>query len=182
MHRIKKYTARGFFLSLFFICLGLWGSFASAQWQPVSKVGLSQTPPLLLNNLTGTPVDIKAFKGKVVIVNFWASWCEPCREEFTELTYLQEKYGPKGIKVLAINLAEMKPRITQFLTGNGIPENAIEILQDRNSIIYKTWKARGIPTTFLLNKQGKIDSVWIGAIDNAESEEVAGKIEILLNR
>jgi len=81
-----------------------------------------------------------------------------------------------------VNLAEMKPRITQFLKGNGISENAIEILQDRNSIIYKTWKARGIPTTFLLNKQGKIDSVWIGAIDNADSEEVSGKIETLLRQ
>ena len=179
---IKKQIARGIFLSLFFICLSLWGGYASAQWQSVSKVGLSQTPPLLLNNLAGTPVDINAFKGKVVIVNFWASWCEPCREEFTELTYLQDKYGAKGLKVFAVNLAEMKPRITQFLKGNGISENAIEILQDRNSIIYKTWKARGIPTTFLINKQGKIDSVWIGAIDNANSEEVSGKIETLLRQ
>jgi peroxiredoxin len=55
-------------------------------------------------------------------------------------------------------------------------------LQDRNSIIYKTWKARGIPTTFLINKQGKIDGVWIGAIDNADSEEVSGKIETLLRQ
>ena len=143
---------------------------------------MSQTPPLLLNNLAGTPIDINAFKGKVVIVNFWASWCEPCREEFTELTYLQERYGPKGLEVLAVNLAEMKPRITQFLKGIGIPENSIEILQDRNSIIYKTWKARGIPTTFLLNTQGKIDSVWIGAIDNADNGEVTGKIEMLLRQ
>ena len=117
-----------------------------------------------------------------MIVNFWASWCEPCREEFTELTYLQDKYGAKGLKVFAVNLAEMKPRITQFLKGNGISENAIEILQDRNSIIYKTWKARGIPTTFLLNKQGKIDSVWTGAIENAASDEVSGRIETLLRQ
>ena len=115
-------------------------------------------------------------------MNFWASWCEPCREEFTELTYLQDKYSAKDLKVFAVNLAEMKPRITQFIKGNGISENAIEILQDRNSIIYKTWKARGIPTTFLLNKRGKIDSVWIGAIDNADSEEVSGKIETLLRQ
>ncbi len=95
---------------------------------------------------------------------------------------MQEKYGPKGLKVLAVNLAEMKPRITQFLKGNGIAENALEIVQDRNSIIYKTWKARGIPTTFLLGKQGKIEGVWIGAIDNADTEEVTGKIELLLRK
>ena len=182
MRLLRKLTAKRVIFSLFFFCASLGLNCAYAQWQPVSKVGLSQTPPLLLNNLAGTPIDINAFNGKVVIVNFWASWCEPCREEFTELTYLQERYGPKGLEVLAVNLAEMKPRITQFLKGIGIPENSIEILQDRNSIIYKTWKARGIPTTFLLNKQGKIDSVWIGAIDNADNGEVTGKIEMLLRQ
>lgn len=179
---MRKRIARGPLLSLFFICLSLGVNYAHAQWHPVSEVGLSQTPPLQLNNLAGIPIDINAYKGKVVIVNFWASWCEPCREEFTELTYLQEKYGPQGLKVLAVNLAEMKPRITQFLKGNGIPENSIEILQDRNSTIYKTWKARGIPTTFLLGKRGKIEGIWIGAIDNADSAEVTGKIEALLSQ
>lgn len=180
---MRKLTARQVVVSLFFISANLIGlSSAQAQWHPVSKVGLTRTPPLLLNNLAGLPVDIKSLKGKVVIVNFWASWCEPCREEFTELSYLQEKYGSKGLVVLAVNLAEMKPRIKQFLKGNGIPENSLEILQDRNSTIYKTWRARGIPTSFLLNKQGKIECVWIGAIDNADNEEVTEKITALLGQ
>ena len=93
---------------------------------------------------------------------------------------LQENYGGKGLKVFAINLAEMKPRITQFLKGSGLPENGIEILLDRNSTTYKAWKARGIPTTFLVGKNSKIEGVWIGAIENVDSEEVKGKIEVLL--
>lgn len=174
---------RGLALSL--VCCLAFLSFATtanAQWHPAKQMGLSQTPPLQLNSLSGTLVDISSFKGKVVIVNFWASWCEPCREEFGELTYLQEKYGPQGLKVLAINLAEMKPRIMQFLKGNGIPENAIEILLDRNSTAYKVWKARGLPTTFLVGKNGMVESVWIGAIENSDSEEVKGKIELLLKQ
>ena len=117
-----------------------------------------------------------------MLINFWASWCEPCREEFGELIHLQEKYGSKGFKVLALNLAEMKPRIAQFLKGNSIPDNAIEILLDRNSTSYKTWKARGIPTTFLVGKNGRIEGVWIGSIDNADSDELKGKIELLLKQ
>jgi thiol-disulfide isomerase/thioredoxin len=155
---------------------------ANAQWRHASTVGLTQAPPLQLNNLSGNAVDISSFKGKVVVVNFWASWCEPCREEFVELTELQEKYGSKGLVVLAINLAEMKPRILQFLRGNGIPENTLEILLDRNSTVYKTWKARGIPTTFLVGKTGKIEGVWIGAIEDVDSEAVKGKIEALLRQ
>ena len=84
--------------------------------------------------------------------------------------------------MLAVNLAEMKPRIIQFLKGNGIPENSLEILLDRNSVIYKSWRARGIPTTFLVGKTGKIEGVWIGAIENVDSNIVKGKIEMLLQQ
>ena len=174
--------ALGFFLALAFILNIAISNEAAAQWRPASEVGLTQAPPLQLNNLAGKAVNLNAFKGKVVIVNFWASWCEPCREEFFELIQLQENYQSKGLVVLAVNLAEMKPRITQFLKGNGLPENGVEILQDRNSIAYKSWKARGLPTTFLVGKTGKIEGVWIGAIENVDSNEVKGKIEILLRQ
>ncbi len=169
-------------LALAFSLLISFTSNANAQWRPASHVGLTQAPPLQLNNLSGKIVDTSAYKGKVIVVNFWASWCEPCREEFGELIELQEKYGSKGLVVLAVNLAEMKPRIIQFLKGNGIPENAIEILQDRNSTAYKSWKARGIPTTFLISRTGKIEGVWTGAIENADSDEVKDKIETLLRQ
>ena len=76
----------------------------------------------------------------------------------------------------------MKPRITQFLKGNAIADNAIEILMDRNGTIYKSWKARGIPTTFLIGRTGKVEGVWIGAIENADSDEVTGKIQSLLRQ
>jgi thiol-disulfide isomerase/thioredoxin len=164
---------------VFFTCVA---SSVNAQWQPASKVGLTQVPPTQLNNLSGKSVDLSEFKGKVLVVNFWASWCEPCRAEFEELIQLQENYGGKGLKVFAVNLAEMRPRITQFLKGNGLPENGIEILLDRNSTTYKAWKARGIPTTFLVGKNGKIEGIWIGAIENVDSEEVKGKIETLLRQ
>jgi thiol-disulfide isomerase/thioredoxin len=170
-------------LVLAFSLLTVTSHSAKAEWRPPTQFGLSQaTPPLELNNLSGKSVDIAKLKGKVVVVNFWASWCEPCREEFEELTQLQESYGPKGLIVLAVNLAEMKPRIMQFLKGNGFSENSIEILLDRNSIAYKSWKARGLPTTFLVNRSGKIEGVWIGAIENVDSNEVKGKIESLLRQ
>ncbi|WP_114662628.1 TlpA disulfide reductase family protein [Polynucleobacter necessarius] len=156
--RLQK-PAIDYLLALAFLLLTVFAVNANVQWRPASQVGLTQAPPLVLNNLSGKPIDISNFKNKVVVVNFWASWCEPCRKEFGELIELQEKYGSKGLVVLAVNLAEMKPRILQFLRGNGIPENSIEILMDRNSTIYKSWKARGIPTTFLIGKTGKVEGV-----------------------
>jgi thiol-disulfide isomerase/thioredoxin len=173
--------AQALFLALAFSFLALISSTANAQWRSPADLGLPQTAPALqLNNLSGKQIDLAYFKGKVVVVNFWASWCEPCREEFEELTQLQENYGSKGLVVLAVNLAEMKPRVMQFLKGNGFSENSIEILLDRNSFAYKSWKARGLPTTLLVSKSGKIEGVWIGAIENVDSNEVKGKIETLL--
>jgi len=177
-----KWPALDFILVLVFSFLGFVCTNTYAQWRPASTIGLTQAPPLRLNNLSGKPIDTTVLRGKVLVVNFWASWCEPCREEFGELIQLQEKYGSQGLVVLAVNLAEMKPRIIQFLKGNGIPENAIEILQDRNSTIYQSWKARGIPTTFLVGKTGKIEGVWIGAIEDVDSDAVKGKIEALLRQ
>lgn len=176
-------TTRGIALSFALVLVYfLQPQIAHAQWRPASYVGLTQTPPIELNNLSGQAVDLSKLKGKVVLVNFWASWCEPCREEFGELIHLQEKYGPKGFKVLAINLAEMKPRINQFLKGNNISDSSIEILLDRNSLSYKNWRARGLPTSFLVGKTGKVEAVWVGSIDNADSDEVKSKIESLLRQ
>lgn len=179
--KLKRSIANGCLALTFTFLLGI-ASNCFAQWRPASTVGLTQAPPLQLNNLSGKSIDIKSLRGKVVLVNFWASWCEPCRDEFMELTELQERYGSKGLVVLAVNLAEMKPRILQFLRGNGISENALEILLDRNSVVYKSWHARGIPTTFLLGRTGVIEGVWIGAIDDADSDVVKGKIETLLRQ
>ena len=175
--------AQALILALAFSFLTFVSSNAKAEWRSPADLGLSQTAPALqLNSLSGKQIDLANLKAKVVVVNFWASWCEPCREEFEELTQLQENYGSKGLVVLAVNLAEMKPRIIQFLKGNGFSEDNIQILLDRNSTAYKAWKARGLPTTFLVSKSGKIEGVWIGAIENVDSKEVKGKIETLLRQ
>ena len=175
--------AREFSLVLAFSFLTLFSLSAKAEWRMPAQLGLPAiAPSLQLNNLSGKSVDLSSLKGKVVVVNFWASWCEPCREEFEELAQLQENYSSKGLVVLAVNLAEMKPRVMQFLKGTGFPENSLEILLDRNSTAYKSWKARGLPTTFLVSKSGKIEGVWIGAIENVDSNEVKGKIESLLRQ
>ena len=180
--RLNQKLTAGYLYIPLFVLFFIFSTQAKSEWRPTQVVGLSTTPPLQATNLSGKAVDLSNYKGKVVLLNFWASWCEPCREEFDELIHLQEKYRSKGLVVLAVNLAEMKPRIYQYLKSAGIPENAVEILRDQNSLTYKTWKARGLPNTFLINRSGKVEAVWVGAIEDADSSAVKLQIEKLINQ
>lgn len=148
-----------------FVAVWLNCSLALADWVPVSKLGLSPAIGIELKNLEGKAIQLSQYKGRVVLVNFWATWCEPCKEEFPELIHLQEKYAAQGLVVLAVNLAESKSRIQTFLKTNLISPNALEIVLDNSSLTYKAWKVRGIPTTFLVSKKGLVEAYWMGPID-----------------
>ena len=132
---------------------------------PVSKTSLKPAIAFELKNLDSKTIQLGHYKSKVVLVNFWATWCESCKEEFPELIHLQEKYGTQGLVVLAVNLAESKPRIQTFLKSNLIVPNSLEILLDNSSLTYKAWRVKGIPTTYLINKKGLVEAYWMGPVD-----------------
>src|SRR4051794_23566299 len=75
----------------------------------------ASAPPFLLKDLEGRGYDLAALRGKVVLINFWATWCEPCRQEMPSIERLTQKLGGKPFVVLAVNLDEPESRIRQFL-------------------------------------------------------------------
>lgn len=167
--------------SLYAILFLLLCPLAFGQWHEVKELGLRKTPAFQLTSLDGDNIQLSQYLGKVVLVNFWATWCEPCKDEFGELVYLQEKYRQANLVVLAINLAESKPRINTFLKSNLISDKALKIPLDNSSLTYKSWKARGIPTTYLINKQGAIEKYWMGQIDIDKTDFIE-PIDKLLQR
>jgi thiol-disulfide isomerase/thioredoxin len=120
------------------------------------------TPPLALQDLAGRSHDLAQYRGKVVLVNFWATWCEPCRAEMPSMDRLRRSLEGQPFEVLAVNLAEPVSRIEKFVAS--IPLG-FPLLLDRDSAAAKAWKARLLPASYLVGADGRIRYVALGELD-----------------
>ena len=114
-----------------------------------------KAPTLRLQNMDQEIVDIKDLKGKVVVVNFWATWCPPCRREMGALERLHLATKDKNIVILAVNIGEDIDTVFSFM-GTVDPSPSFPILFDPNADTMKRWKVRGLPTTYIINPNGNI--------------------------
>jgi thiol-disulfide isomerase/thioredoxin len=132
---------------------------AAQQLRPWSG---GATPPLALQDLDGRPHSLEDYRGKVVLINFWATWCEPCREEMPSINRLRASLAAQPFAVLAVNLAEAEPRIRRFMEQ--VPLD-FPVLLDRDSAAAKAWRARVLPVSFLVGPDGRIRYTVIGEYD-----------------
>jgi thiol-disulfide isomerase/thioredoxin len=123
------------------------------------------TPPLELKDLSGTTRTLDQWRGKVIVVNFWATWCEPCIEEMPSLQRLGERHADRGLAVMGVNLAEGEARIRSFLAKTGVD---MTILLDRDALAKNAWKVRGVPATYVIGRDGKIRFTIVGQVDFAD--------------
>ena len=108
-------------------------------------------PALRLQNLEGKTIDLAQYRGRVVLVNFWATWCPPCRKEFPSLGRVRKLFKPEEFEVLAVNVDEDRATALAFAGSPGFP-----ILLDTNSKATMTWPIKGLPTSFLIDPQGRL--------------------------
>jgi peroxiredoxin len=108
------------------------------------------------------------YKGQVVILNIWATWCPPCQAEMPSLERLYKEYGPKGLKLVAVSIDDYvtEDSIRAFAKNFGI---TFEILHDPTHAIERTFQTTGYPETFVIGREGTIRKKWISA-DNWSSE------------
>ncbi len=119
-------------------------------------------PPLALQDVDGRLHRLEDYRGKVVLINFWATWCEPCREEMPSMNRLRASLAGQPFEVLAVNLGESEARIRRFVEQ--VPLE-FTVLLDRDSSTAKAWRARVLPMSFLVGADGRIRYSVVGEID-----------------
>ncbi len=131
-------------------------------------------PPWQLKDVDGKTVKLSDFKGKVVILDFWATWCPPCRKEIPGFVALQKKYADKGVTVVGVSLDEGGVGIVKaFMKQNGM--NYPVVLGDQQ-IAMAYGGISSIPTTFVIDKEGNVAAVHEGYSDPSEFEADLNKL------
>ncbi len=135
-------------------------------------------PGFTLSDMAGKPHTLGDYRGKVVMVNFWATYCGPCIREMPSMARLKQKMAGKGFEILAIDMAEEQADIAAFLQRHKISVN-FPILLDTEAEVISRWMVSAVPTTFIVDPQGQIRYALFGAIE-WDSDEVTATISRLL--
>lgn len=129
----------------------------------------SLAPDFTLKDLKGKSVQLSSFKGKVVVVDFWATWCEPCKIEMPWLVDLQKKYGPQGVQVLGVAMDDADDRtIGEFARKMGVN---YPVLRGTEALADLYGGLDGLPATFFVDRSGKISDEAMGLMSQSVIED-----------
>ena len=152
----------------------------NAAWeQPTLGYTLSplskpiDAPNFKLEDMDENEYDFSEYRGKVVLLNFWATWCPPCKREMPSMERVFQKYQSDDFTVIGVNQMEDGDRIFSF-TGSLDTRPTFDILLDNDSVVSQAYEVRGLPTTYLIDKQGKIRYRAVGGreFDHPEVEKI----------
>jgi len=133
---------------------------AGHEWRPW-PAGRA-TPLLALPVLDGQPLALADLRGRAVLLNFWASWCEPCREELPSLALLGERRAADGLSVLAINVREGSDAVRRFVQQQAL---TLPVLLDTDGAAARAFTPRIYPSTVFVGRNGRAVGVLVGPID-----------------
>ena len=138
--------------------------------------GGGPAPNLALKDMEGRTHELTDYRGKVVLVNFWATWCEPCRQEMPSMQRLSEKLAGKPFVVLAVNVDEPESRVRNFLNQTRFD---LPVLLDVNKAATRQWGARLLPVTFIVGRDGRVRYRVLGDMDWSSTKAVSVISELL---
>jgi len=137
-----------------------------AQPTSVRQIASGSAPGQLafdfaLDDVNGRPVRLSDLRGRPVIINFWASWCPPCRQEMPALQAAYQRYREQGVIVLGVDLRESAGQVSQFASQFGV---TYPLLLDHDGTVSERYQVRGIPTTLFLDAEGLIRARHVGPL------------------
>jgi len=142
-----------------------------------SFAALNQAPAIDLPGTAGN-VQLSSFKGKVVYLDFWASWCEPCKKSFPWMHEMKATYEAQGFEIVAVNLDKDRKLADEFLKAVDVN---FKVAFDESGESASRYKLRGMPSSYLIDREGKVYASHIGFRDNDKSE-LEQAIKDLLNK
>ena len=145
---------------LILICLCLGTAPASASGPDKS----AEVPDFVLDDLDGSPVRLSDFRGKAVLINFWATWCSPCVEELPTLEGLRRHFQDRPFSVIAVNLGEDARTVRDFLDTHAL-ELHMTFLIDEDGAVAESYRVRGLPATLLIDREGRFVFGGVGQRD-----------------
>ena len=154
---------------IFFFCFSIFSSISQTNEDvPLNNMVINEIPKpissLIFEDFSGNEINLNQYNGKLVIINFWATWCAPCKKEMPSLDKLYQANNFKNLQVFAVNMEQPNILKTKkFFTDLNIKK--LEIFFDNNLNFVKEFKLRGVPTTVLINKKGEEFARIIGEVN-----------------
>ena len=154
---------------IFFFCFSIFSTISQTNPDiPFNNMAINETPkpisPIIFEDFSGNKINIKDYKGKLLLINFWATWCAPCKKEMTSLDSLFQNRDFNNLEVLAVNMEKPNRSKTEKFF-NDLNIKKIKIFFDSNLNFLKELKLRGVPTTVLINKKGEEFARIIGEVN-----------------
>tara|TARA_Y100001970_G_scaffold229824_1_gene285169 strand:+ start:157 stop:696 length:540 start_codon:yes stop_codon:yes gene_type:complete len=155
---------------LFFLsCFSIFSSISQTNEDvPLNNIAINEIPrqisPIIFEDFSGNEINLKDYKGKLIIINFWATWCAPCKEEMPSLDNLYKSNEFKNLKIFAVNMEPPNYLKTEKFF-NDLKIEKVKIFFDKKLNFVNEFKLRGVPTTILVNKEGEEFARIIGSID-----------------
>jgi cytochrome c biogenesis protein CcmG, thiol:disulfide interchange protein DsbE len=161
---------RNLFLHLVLVC--------GVMFTPYAHAAKPAAADFTLDGIDGQ-VELAKFKGQVVYLDFWASWCTPCRASFPWMNEMQRRYGKQGLKIVAVNLDSEKEMAREFISAT---HPNFTIAFDPDGTVAEQYNVMGMPSSYLIDRKGRLHSTHVGfrAKDRAALEK--SLVEMLGNK
>ncbi len=122
---------------------------------------LQPAPDFVLQTLGGTEIRLSDYRGQVVMLNFWASWCPPCKAEMADINTYYETHRDEGFAVIGINIKERADAVERFVESQHL---SFPVVLDSDGSVADTYGVVGLPTSFFVSREGKIVGYWSGEL------------------